>query len=145
MIYRSNRPWVAQQVWKDVLFLHWPIPSELIQAQLPAPFKVDTYDGKSWITIVLFQALHSRPRGMPCFLSHRKLLHVCTSTYVRITGCPYVCLLSSYRHRLWTVYRARSLYNFAYSKAIKEFKRHDHVVQVERNTVNRLIDLSTFK
>lgn len=145
MIYRSNRPWIAQQVWKDVLFLHWPIPSELIQAQLPAPFKVDTYDGKSWITIVLFQALHSRPRGMPRFLSQRNLLQVNTRTYVRFNGVPGVYFLSLDTNSKWTVYGARSLYNLPYRKATMNFKRDDHGMQFESKTANKSIDFSSFK
>jgi len=145
MIYRSKRPWIAQQVWKDVLFLHWPIPNDLIQPEIPAPFKVDTYGGKCWISIVLFQALHSRPRGIPIFLSQPDLLQVNIRTYVQLNGVPGVYFLSLDTNSKSTVRGARSLFNLPYRQAHMSFKQDDHGMQFESKTTNQSAEFGCFK
>lgn len=145
MIYKSKRPWIAQQLWKDVLFLHWPIPYEYLQTQIPAPFKLDTYRGKSWISIVLFQALHSRPRGLPIALSQRDLLQLNIRTYVQLNGVPGIYFFSIDTNSEWTVRSARSVFNLPYRKATMNFKQDHSGLEFNSEAANKLADVRSFK
>lgn len=83
MIEKRRWPWVAQQNWQDVLFIHTPIAYEELRLLVPYPFEVDTYDGQGWISIVLFKATHSRLRCMPACLSYPSFHQMNIRTYVK--------------------------------------------------------------
>lgn len=50
--------------WRRVLFLHYAIPSNLLQPHVPQPFVVEEHDGSAWITLVALT--------MRCFRRHPK-------------------------------------------------------------------------
>lgn len=56
---------VMRQRWSGLLFLHWPVPADLIQATLPAGLHVDTFDGQTWIGVVPFFMDRIRPSLLP--------------------------------------------------------------------------------
>ncbi len=35
-------PWVLAQTWEDLLFLHWPVPADVLRAKLPPELELDT-------------------------------------------------------------------------------------------------------
>lgn len=80
---KRRYPWIAQQDWKNVLFIHFPLPPQYLQNIVPAPFKLDTYDGQGWISVVLFTAANSRLRCMPKWLSFPSFHQMNIRTYVR--------------------------------------------------------------
>jgi uncharacterized protein YqjF (DUF2071 family) len=41
-------------VWRDLLFLHWPVDPALVRRLLPMGLEVDTFDGRAWIGLVPF-------------------------------------------------------------------------------------------
>jgi uncharacterized protein len=53
--------------WHDLLFLHWPIPPELIRPLIPPGLELDTFDGSAWVSIVPFRMTGVRPRYFPPF------------------------------------------------------------------------------
>lgn len=79
-------PWIAQQNWEDILFIHTPVPAPVLQEYVPAPFTIDTYNGQGWLTLVLFRATNSRFRYFPSFLSYPKLNQMNLRTYVTFGG-----------------------------------------------------------
>src|SRR5699024_10386406 len=83
MIPKRKWPWVAQQNWKDILFIHTPVPYTTIRTYVPRPIEIDTYMGTCWVSIVLFQAKQSRLRMMPEFLSYPCFRQMNIRTYVR--------------------------------------------------------------
>jgi uncharacterized protein YqjF (DUF2071 family) len=42
------------QRWRNLLFLHWEVPSEVLAPLVPASLTVDTFEGKAWIGLVPF-------------------------------------------------------------------------------------------
>src|SRR5690242_4353966 len=42
------------QAWRDLTFLHWRYPPEVMQVRLPAGLQVDTFDGSAWLRIAPF-------------------------------------------------------------------------------------------
>lgn len=79
---KRRYPWIAQQNWRDVLFIHTPVSLQALREFVPAPFTIDTYDGRAWVSIVLFKATHSRLRYMPEWLSYPLFHQMNIRTYV---------------------------------------------------------------
>jgi len=57
-------PWIMVQSWLDLLFAHWPIPVDAMQALIPPQLTLDTFEGNAWVGVVPFRMKDVRPRGM---------------------------------------------------------------------------------
>jgi uncharacterized protein YqjF (DUF2071 family) len=42
------------QAWRNLTFLHWRYPAEVLQTHLPAGLRIDTFDGSAWLRIAPF-------------------------------------------------------------------------------------------
>lgn len=78
-----NRPWTMLQRWNDLLFAHWPVPAETINALLPSSLAVDTFDGSAWIGVVPFWMDRVRYRGLPSLPGANRFPELNLRTYVR--------------------------------------------------------------
>lgn len=83
MIPKRRWPWVAQQNWEDILFIHQPMNYETLRSFVPYPFEIDMYNNQGWLSIVLFRATKSRLRFMPEYLSFPPFYQMNIRTYVR--------------------------------------------------------------
>ncbi len=83
MIIKRKWPWFAQQEWENILFIHWPVPSDEIEQLLPRSFKLDKFAQMAWIGFVLFRAKNSRLRGIPKLLSYPSFIQLNVRTYVK--------------------------------------------------------------
>ncbi len=70
------------QRWEHLLFLHWQIEPEVLQATLPKGLRMDTYDGKAWLAIVPFRMSGVRPRSLPALPWISNFLELNVRTYV---------------------------------------------------------------
>ncbi|WP_395088615.1 YqjF family protein [Armatimonas sp.] len=63
---------VMRQEWDALLFLHWEISPEQVQARLPEGLTVDTFRGKTYLGLVPFTMRNVRPVWSPpvSWLSH---------------------------------------------------------------------------
>jgi uncharacterized protein YqjF (DUF2071 family) len=75
-----------QQAWRDLLFVHWPVPADVIQEALPAGITVDTFDGFAWVALVPFQMRNVRPVWAPCVPGLSNFAECNVRTYVHING-----------------------------------------------------------
>jgi uncharacterized protein YqjF (DUF2071 family) len=60
-----SAPWTWRQSWLDLLFAHWPVDAGLLQRFVPAPLKVQEFDGASWIGLVPFRMAGVMRRPFP--------------------------------------------------------------------------------
>ena len=81
-----GRPPVMQQSWRDLLFIHWPVPVDVIQQALPTELTVDTFDGFAWVALVPFQMRNVRPVWAPCVPGLSNFAECNVRTYVHIDG-----------------------------------------------------------
>jgi len=81
-----GRPPVMQQSWRDLLFIHWPVPVDVIQEALPTELTVDTFDGVAWIALVPFQMRNVRQVWAPCVPGLSNFAECNVRTYVHIDG-----------------------------------------------------------
>src|SRR5438874_5055295 len=86
---------IMHQRWESLLFLHWRIQPEQIQATLPPGLTVDTFNGDTYLGITVFFMLNVRPVGLPAlpWISFFQELNVRTYVFDR-TGTPGVWFYS---------------------------------------------------
>jgi uncharacterized protein YqjF (DUF2071 family) len=73
---------VIRQRWRDLLFVHWPVPEERVRPLVPAALTLDRYEGQLWVTLIPFLIAESRPAWMPPALAS-VFLETNLRTYVR--------------------------------------------------------------
>jgi len=115
---------VLYQNWRDLLFLHWAIPAELIQSTLPEGLSVDTYEGNAYVGVVPFRMRKIRPRflfSVP-FLSEFLELNLRTYVYDR-EGVPGVWFYSLDANQRMAVWIARTFFALNYVSAEMSYQR----------------------
>jgi uncharacterized protein YqjF (DUF2071 family) len=118
----DRRP-VGYQRWRDLLFLHWPLPPEALRPLVPPALELDLYTGRAYVTLIPFLIAESRPAGVPPALAMR-LLETNLRTYVRAAdgqaGIYFFSLEASSR---LAVAAARVLYGLPYFPAAMSMRK----------------------
>lgn len=109
---------VMFQRWSRLLFLHWEVSAEVIQARLPKGLHVDQYQDKCYLGIVPFFMEKVRPRFLPCapWLSHFLELNVRTYVFDE-NGQPGVWFFSLDCNQPIAVELARRFFHLPYQHA----------------------------
>jgi uncharacterized protein YqjF (DUF2071 family) len=110
-------PWAMGQTWVDLLFAHWRVPLERLEAVVPPQLTIDTYDGDAWLGVTPFRVEGLRLRGttpVP-FLSSFPEINV--RTYVTVAGKPGIFFLSLDAGSWAAVLAARRSYRLPYSRS----------------------------
>ena len=109
--------WQYYQEWNEVLFFHWPVAPETIQAMLPQGLEVDTWEGQAYVSLVPFKLERIRPRGLPAVSWVSDFPEVNVRTYVLRNGNPGVYFLSIEAGKPFASWLARSLSGLPYTPA----------------------------
>jgi hypothetical protein len=56
---------VMLQGWRDLASIHWRYDPAVVQALLPSPYHVDTFDGAAWVGVIPFRMERVRIPGLP--------------------------------------------------------------------------------
>jgi uncharacterized protein len=108
---------VMFQTWKRLLFLHWRVDPELVQARLPAGLTVETIDGDAWMAIVPFEMRNIRPRLLPAVPHLSNFLELNVRTYVTDErGIPGVWFFSLNANRRLAVTLGRKWFALPYHR-----------------------------
>lgn len=84
---RPEGPPAGYHQWRTLLFLHWEIPADIIQAALPRGLTVDTFDGKAYVGLVPFTMSGIRPtRHLPPIPGFSAFHETNVRTYVHVDG-----------------------------------------------------------
>lgn len=81
-----KKPWIMTQEWHDVLFLHWPVSPEIVQAHIPPELELDLYNDRAWIGLIFFRVKGNRLRLMPALPGTRFYYELNVRTYVTYKG-----------------------------------------------------------
>src|SRR6202795_1171781 len=73
---------VMYQRWLHLLFLHWPLATEIVQRTLPQGLQADTFEGHAWVGIVPFFMRGVRPAGFVAVPGISNFLELNLRTYV---------------------------------------------------------------
>src|SRR5580765_1916758 len=114
---------VGFQRWRELLFLHWPMPPGALRPLVPPALELDLFEGVAWVTLIPFEILESRPRGLPGAFASR-FLEVNLRTYVRgPDGEPGIYFWSLEASSLLAVVGARLVYGLPYFPARMSMRR----------------------
>jgi uncharacterized protein YqjF (DUF2071 family) len=104
--------------WECLLFLHWRIPAEQIQATLPQGLYVDTFEREAYIGITPFFMKDVRPVKVPAVAWLSDFLELNVRTYVHDEhGVPGVWFYSLDCSQPFAVAGARFLTGLPYFQA----------------------------
>lgn len=87
-------PWIMQQGWKDLLFIHYKIPYDIVRNLVPQELELDTYQGEAWISISPFKMRNVRMRWLPPIPTTYNFLELNLRTYVKLNGKPGIHFFS---------------------------------------------------
>ncbi|MBX3441553.1 MAG: DUF2071 domain-containing protein [Planctomyces sp.] len=112
-----RRP-LMRHTWRNLLFLHWRFPPELISPRLPGGLTLETFDGSAWVGIVPFFMRNIRLRGTPALPFVSNFLELNLRTYaVADNGVSGVWFLSLDANQPLAVWGARTFYHLPYEHA----------------------------
>jgi uncharacterized protein YqjF (DUF2071 family) len=100
--------------WHDLLFMHWPVPADLLRPLIPAKLELDTFDGRCWVGVVPFRMSGIRARFMPPIPGTSAFAELNVRTYVTAGGKPGVWFFSLDSANTLAVRAARRSFNLPY-------------------------------
>lgn len=71
------------QEWHHLLFLHWPVDARALRPLVPPPLEIDSFDGQTYIGLVLFTMTGVRHRFTPPLPGISAFHEFNVRTYVR--------------------------------------------------------------
>ncbi|MBS4174515.1 DUF2071 domain-containing protein [Bacillus sp. FJAT-49736] len=89
-----SKRWIMRQSWRNVLFLHWPIPPEKLRPHIPSILQIDTFNGSAWLGIILFVIEGIFPFGLSSVSLTPKFPEINVRTYVTYNGKPGIYFMS---------------------------------------------------
>lgn len=110
------------QLWKDLLFLHYPVEAEVLRPLVPPVLTLDTYNHRAWVSVVPFQITRLRPPGVPAVPGLSAFPELNVRTYVTFNGKPGVYFFSLDAGNLSAVWGARIFYRLEYWHADMKVK-----------------------
>ncbi|PJF44544.1 MAG: hypothetical protein CUN55_03500, partial [Phototrophicales bacterium] len=120
--------WAMRQTWSKLLFMHWPLPADVVRPYIPNELKLDTFDGNAWISVVPFLMSNVYPRftfPLP-WLSAFPELNV--RTYVTHEDKPGVWFFSLDAANPVAVMIARTFYHLPYFNATMSVVERTHSI-----------------
>jgi hypothetical protein len=109
---------VMHQQWRDLLFLHWQYPMQVLQRTLPPGLHLDTFDGKAYLGVVPFFMRNVRPSWFPSVPGVSNFMELNLRTYVHDDkGVPGVWFYSLDANQRLAVAVARRSFHLPYVHA----------------------------
>lgn len=110
-------PWVMRQTWEKLLFMHWPVPIDLLRAWVPPELEIDTFAGQAWIAVVPFRMRDIYPLGTLAVPWLSAFAELNVRTYVIRDGKPGVWFFSLDAANRLAVQIARGWFKLPYFHA----------------------------
>src|SRR6478672_9320048 len=112
-----QKPWIMAQRWTDLLFAHWPVDAATLRGVVPASLPLDSFQGRTWISIAAFYLSHLRPRWLPALPMLSEFPELNVRTYVTLGDKPGVFFFSLDAGSALAVAGARTTYHLPYFTA----------------------------
>ncbi|MCO6452854.1 MAG: DUF2071 domain-containing protein [Caldilineales bacterium] len=112
-----KQPWVMAQTWESLLFIHWPVPVDVLRPVIPPRLQIDTFDGEAWLGVVPFFMRRTQPYRLPLPFGLGDLPELNVRTYVTDGEKAGVWFFSLDAGRTTAVYTARLWYHLPYFQA----------------------------
>lgn len=115
--------WQYSQHWKNAVFIHFEVETEVLRKFVPDALEIDTIDGKAYVSVVAFKMNKVRPRNLPYFPPVSNFDEVNIRTYVTRKGKPGVYFISVEVGSGIAAYIARKLSGFPYQFSAMRVKK----------------------
>lgn len=122
--------WNLEQDWENLLYLHWVVPNDEMRKIVPPQFEVDTYEGKSYVGMVVMGNIGIKHRYLPELSFTSNFPEVNLRVYVKHHGRPGIMFLKIYAHNNLVAKMIRTLGGPPYVGAIVELHRHEKISMV---------------
>ncbi len=119
---RPDMPAAGTQRWRELLFVHWSFPPEVVRPLVPASFELDLWEGRAWVGIVPFRMEATRPSWLPK-RTGLDFLETNVRTYVYRNGRPGVFFFSLEASSWLAVRAARLGWSLPYFHATMSAER----------------------
>jgi uncharacterized protein len=119
---------IMHQHWGSLLFMHWPVPADLLRPLIPEPLVVDTYDGLAWVGITPFTMWGVRPAFTLPLPSLSESHELNVRTYVHLDGVPGVWFFSLDANNAVAVLGARVAFHLPYFNARMSLERRERTI-----------------
>jgi uncharacterized protein YqjF (DUF2071 family) len=139
-----KRPWIMVQVWRELLFAHWPVPAAALRDLIPRGLTLDTYEGEAWVGVVPFRMSGVHFRGLPGIPTAGAFPELNVRTYVVAEGKPGVYFFSLDAGSTLAVVGARTLYFLPYYRARFAVSRNGDTISYDCWRVSRQPPRATF-
>lgn len=121
--------------WRHLLFANWPVDAGTVQAHLPEGLSVQTHDGDAWLSIVPFENVNMRPRGVPR-MAGIDVPELNLRTYATCDGEPGVYFFSLDAESISGVFGARFTHHLPYYYARIDFEPTDGTVEMSSSRLH---------
>ncbi len=111
------RPWIGEQTWNDLAFLHWPVSAAAVRPLVPAPLAIDQHEGTAWVAVTPFWMSGVALRGWPALPGVSTFPELNVRTYVTLGDRPGVWFFSLDAGSALAVWAARLAYHLPYVRA----------------------------
>lgn len=119
--HQQHRPWPVpasawawRQSWRDLLFMHWPVPAATLRALVPEALQLQQFDGTAWLGLVPFRMAGVMRRPWPDMPWVSAFPELNVRTYVELEGKPGVWFLSLDAANPLAVWAARRFFHLPY-------------------------------
>lgn len=86
--------WKFYQEWNHALFMHWQVSPDALEPFVPKALEIDLFEGKPWVSVVVFKMEKIRPRYFPAFTPISNFDEINIRTYVTFKEKSGVYFLS---------------------------------------------------
>jgi uncharacterized protein YqjF (DUF2071 family) len=108
---------MMHQCWGKLLFVHWPVPEEVLRPLIPGRLQIDTFEASAWVGIVPFTMWGIRPPFFPALPLLSRCHELNVRTYVHLDGVPGVWFFSLDANSPLVVWGARTAFCLPYFHA----------------------------
>lgn len=131
----NHRPWAVpshewgwRQSWRDLLFIHWPVPASQLVPLVPATLKVQELGGTSWVGVIPFRMAGVMRRPLPDLPWISAFPELNVRLYVEHDGKPGVWFLSLDAGNPAAVKAGRRLFHLPYFHARMSLAREGELI-----------------
>jgi uncharacterized protein YqjF (DUF2071 family) len=86
--------WIMYVSWRNLTFVSWPVPVDVLRPLVPAPLEIDTFNGSGWVSVVPFGNADAHFRDLPPLPGQASFAELNLRTYIRLPGDASVYFLS---------------------------------------------------
>jgi uncharacterized protein len=129
--------WFMGQIWLNLLFAHWRLSPQALEAVVPAQLPLDNRDGSAWLGVTPFCVRGLRLRGTAPAPGVSTFAELNVRTYVTVGGRPGIYFLSLDAASWAAVAAARRAYRLPYFRSRIAMRESEEVVRFDATRISR--------